>query len=374
MTHNTREYLIMIISGTITMFAGGFVWPIFAAYVRIEFNAPLQLVGLAVSGYFLLRMVTEFPIGVLSDRTGPKIPIVAGRILAVFGAFVSFQTKNVGFLIIARMIWGIGDASFFCIGTAYVSKLFSSEKRGRALGTFQGIEMIGNLFGQALGGYFIRGSQTGPVRLQLRSLLPSWKTLRRVMNRTIITICFVNLICMVVMNGLVGTILPLFVTEDIGISLSRYSILVSLSTVGNICGNLLGGLLSDKFGRKRILILGFAIGLAAISGFIVFRSFAPLMVAMFLMGSFWGTVYGVAPAYIADNVAPEFRGVGIGIYRTFFDFGGLVGPVTISTIAGFFGGTSGYIYSFYFAVILVLGAIALAMTLRKVPADAARES
>ena len=113
MKHNTREYLIMIASGTLTMFSGGFVWPIFAAYVRTEFSAPLQLVGIAVSGYFLLRMIAEFPLGAISDRLGPKRLLVAGRVLAVFSAFVCFQTHNVGLLIFARMVWGIGDASFF---------------------------------------------------------------------------------------------------------------------------------------------------------------------------------------------------------------------------------------------------------------------
>ena len=400
MKHNAREYLIMIISGTLTMFAGGFVWPIYAAYVRTEFNAPLQLVGIAVSGYFLLRMLAEFPIGVLGDRTGPKIPLVAGRVLAVFAAFVCYQTRNVGFLIVARMMWGIGDASFFCVGTAYVSKLFTSEKRGRALGTFQAIEMIGNLLGQALGGYFadhfglrmnflassimtvtalimvlfVKGTPTGTVSIRLRSLIPSWATMRKVLNRTVIIICCVNIVCMIIMNGLLGTILPIFSTENIGLSLSQYAILVSLSTIGNISGNLIGGLLSDKLGRKKILIAGFVIGVLAIFGFTIFRDFVPLMLAMFLTGSFWGVIYGVAPAYIADTVPAEYRGIGIGTYRTFFDLGGLIGPVTVTTIAGLFGGTSGYIYSFYFCIILLIGAIALAFALKETAAAESSES
>ena len=147
----------MIISGTLTMFAGGFVWPIFAPYIRSEFTAPLQLVGLAVSGYFLLRMFSEFPIGVLSDRIGPKMPLIVGRVLAVLGAFICYKTTNIWMLIFARIIWGMGDASFFCIGMSYVSKLFTSERRGRALGVFQAVEMIGSFLGQTIGGYVTAG-------------------------------------------------------------------------------------------------------------------------------------------------------------------------------------------------------------------------
>jgi len=86
-----REYYLMVISGTLTMFAGGFIWPIFAPFVRTEFTASLQLVGFAVSGYFLLRMFTEFPIGVLSDRMGPRIPLIVGRIFAVIGGIRLLQ-------------------------------------------------------------------------------------------------------------------------------------------------------------------------------------------------------------------------------------------------------------------------------------------
>jgi MFS family permease len=136
LSEGIREYYLMIIGGTLTMLAGGFVWPIFAPFVRDEFTAPIQLVGLAVSSYFLLRMLGEFPIGVLSDRVGPKAPLMAGRALALVGSFICFRTNNIWALILARVIWGMGDASYFCIGMSYVSRIFTSERRGRALGFF----------------------------------------------------------------------------------------------------------------------------------------------------------------------------------------------------------------------------------------------
>ncbi len=216
--YNSREYFIMIMSGILTMFSGGFVWPIFASYVRTEFSAPLQLVGLAVSGYFLLRMLTEFPIGVLSDTMGPKAPLIAGRILAVFGAFVSFQTKSIGILIFARVIWGIGDASFFCIGTSYVSKLFASEKRGRALGVFQAAEMAVSALAMVT---LIKGRTGKPFGDKISSLMPSWGKIRRILNKTVVVICFVNLVSMVIMNGLLGTILPIFATENLHLRAHR---------------------------------------------------------------------------------------------------------------------------------------------------------
>lgn len=372
------------------MFAGGFVWPIFAAYVRTEFTAPLQLVGLAVSGYFLLRMFTEFPIGVIGDKIGPKLPLIAGRVLAVIGAFICYKTTSIWMLIFARIIWGMGDASFFCIGMTYVSKLFTSEKRGRALGVFQAVEMIGSFLGQTIGGYvagqygtranflattlmaivalasvtLIKGDGSTETSLKGVSLLPSREDLMKVVNKTVIVACIINLVCMMNNNGIRGTLLPIYVTEVIGIELTRYAFLVSGSTVGSVSGNLIGGYLSDRIGRKRVLLAGLGLGAISLSGISIFMGFYPLLVMMFLNGVFWGIVYGVVPAYIADAVPDEVRGIGIGTFRTFMDLGGLIGPVVMSSIAEFVGGTQGYIYTFYFGIVMILGLIVITTTLK----------
>ncbi len=389
MEDNIREYYLMVISGTLSMFAGGFVWPIFAPYVRTEFTAPLYLVGLATSGYFLLRMLSEFPIGVISDRMGPKIPLMFGRILPIIGAFICYKTTNIWMLIFARIIWGMGDASFFCIGMSYVSKLFTSEKRGRALGFFQAVEMIGSFLGQTIGGYaaalygprinflltaimalialgsvlMIRGDGSQIQTSKVASFIPTREEMIKVLNKTVIVACIINFVGMMINNGLLGTILPIYVTEDVGLPLTQYAWLVSASTVGSVTGNLIGGAGSDKIGRKKMLIMGFVIGAGSIFGLTIFTSFNALMGMMFFKGVFWGIVYGVVPAYIADAVPDEVRGIGIGTFRTFMDMGGLVGPVIMTSIVSGFGGVQGYIYSFYFGVATILALIGITMTL-----------
>ncbi|MBT3285136.1 MFS transporter [Candidatus Bathyarchaeota archaeon] len=386
-----REYYLMVISGTLTMFAGGFIWPIFAPFVRTEFTASLQLVGFAVSGYFLLRMFTEFPIGVLSDRMGPRLPLIVGRVFAVIGAYLCYRTTNIWMLIVARMIWGMGDASFFCIGMSYVSRLFPAEKRGRAMGIFQAVEMVGSFMGQTIGGYvaavygprlnfllttivavialisvtMIRGNNsTMKISNKKVSLIPTREEMKKVLSKTLIVACIINLVTMMINSGLLGTILPIYATENLGLPLTQYALLVSASTIGSISGNLIGGALSDKMGRKKILLIGFAIGALSIFGITIFPSFIPLLVMMFFKGIFWGIVYGVVPAYIADAVPDEVRGIGIGTFRTFMDLGGLVGPMVMTSIVAGFGGAQGYVYSFYFGVATIIALIGLTMTLK----------
>ena len=391
MERNVREYYLMIVSGTVTMLSGGFVGPIFAPFVRNEFTASLQLVGLAVSGYFFLRMLSEFPIGVLSDRIGPKTPLVVGRVLAVLGAFICYQTKSIWLLIVARLLWGMGDASFFCIGMSYVSRLFTSERRGRAMGFFQAVEMVGNLIGQTLGGMvastygfrinflvcsilgvaalltvtMIKGIDGASPGKKALSLVPTRHEMKQLLTKTVIAACIINFGCMAINSGLLGTILPIYATEELAMPLSSYSLLIAGSTVGSVAGNLLGGFLSDKMGRRKMLAAGMVIGLFGLFGLTVFTGFYPLLVVMFMKGIFWGIVYGVIPAFIADAVPDSIRGKAVGTFRTFFDMGGLVGPIVMSAFVESVGTPLGYTYSFYLGVGIVAACLVMVLRLRE---------
>jgi MFS family permease len=154
--------------------------------------------------------------------------------------------------------------------------------------------------------------------------------------------------------GVMGTLMPLYATEVLGFGLSGYAFLVSSMTIGNVAGNLLGGLLSDGVGRKRVLAGGFVLGFLSLLGISAVTDYFQLLVFMLLNGLFWGVIYGVTPAFVADSAPPESRGSAIGLYRTFFDFGGVIGPVAYSALIPVFAGSYGYTVAFYIAAISVI--------------------
>jgi len=110
---------------------------------------------------------------------------------------------------------------------------------------------------------------------------------------------------------------------------------------------------------------GLGVGVVSIFGLTLFTGFVPLMAVMLFKGVFWGIVYSVIPAFIADAVPGEVQGKAIGTFRTFLDLGGLLGPIIMTNLVGFFGAPAGYIYSFYFGDLILLVCLALLIALRE---------
>jgi MFS family permease len=85
---------------------------------------------------------------------------------------------------------------------------------------------------------------------------------------------------------------------------------------------------------------------------------------MFVNGLFWGIVYGVTPAFIADSVPGDYRGMAIGTYRTFFDFGGVAGPIIYSSLLTFVSPPFGYVLAFYFGAATLILNLLLVLQLK----------
>jgi len=397
MDSTTRDYVVLIISGTFTMLTGGMVHPIFAPFVRMEFTAPLLIVGLAVSGYYLVRMFCEFPIGALSDRMGPRTPLIIGRVMATIGAVTCYKATEVWQLIIARALWGVGDASFYTISMAYVASLFLTERRGRALGLFIAVEMVGGFIGQATGGFIasafgirmsfpisavlcaislvavvmLRGeTQRSNRNHAKRSPMFSTQVFLMVLNRPVIVACLINFTDMAISTGVISTILPLYVTEELKIPLTEYGLVVAASTVGSVSGNFLGGLLSDKVGRKKSLAFGLVTGTVATFILPVANAFLQFIPVMFAKGFSYGITYGTTPALVADSVPDNARGMGVGAFRTFFDLGGLVGPIAISSVVEYVGRPQGYAAAFHMGSGLLFLSFLVVLQLKSVGAPA----
>jgi len=322
------------------------------------------LVGLVVSAWFISRIFIELPMGIISDRIGRRKLFLVGIGLSVLGAFLCAQAGTIYVLILGRSVWGLGAGLFFMNNTALVIDLFESEARGRALGLFNGIELLGSVVGAPIGaflvgvlGYYSNVFYVTLVLVLISLILAltskSFKavkeksksdphlsvkeTLMGLQNGGILTICRYTFTHMLIMTGIFSTILPLYFSYNLFFSLEYTSLVLSARIFGNIIAALSSGFLSDRFGRKSIVAIGFTITALFLFLFIVNSSLEVFLVVAFFE-SFGESLAANTLIVILFDIAPlSIRGGAIGLQRTFMDAGGFVGPIAFMLIYTNFG-------------------------------------
>ncbi len=130
-----------------------------------------------------------------------------------------------------------------------------------------------------------------------------------------------------------GIVLPLlpFYAEKFGVSAVAIGLLYTVYSLAQLIFSPIWGSLSDRFGRKPIMIIS---TLGSTASYILFgfsSSFVVLFLSRLLAGSMGGNI-SAAQACVADITSPEDRAKGMGLIGAAFGIGFVVGPA----IATFF--------------------------------------
>ena len=127
------------------------------------------------------------------------------------------------------------------------------------------------------------------------------------------------------LGGFVMPLLALYLTGERGLSVEQAGLVVSLYGAGALLSGPVGGLLSDRVGRRRTLISGLVLGALAMLHLAFARTPLHIGVAAFLLG-FLGELYRpVISATIADVVPSSDRARAYGILYWAVNLGFAVG-------------------------------------------------
>jgi MFS family permease len=116
------------------------------------------------------------------------------------------------------------------------------------------------------------------------------------------------------MVGLERTVVPLIGTEEFGLLLNTavVSFIISFGVV-KACINLVSGVLADRYGRKRILVLGWLVGLPVPFMIIWAPSWGWIVAANVLLGINQGLAWSMAVIMKIDLAGPRQRGLAVGL-------------------------------------------------------------
>ncbi len=99
-----------------------------------EFAMDAILLGWVTSSYLLTLAILQIPFGRIADISGRKRLFLYGSITYAFASLLAAMAMSPFFLILTRVIQGIGGAMIFTTALAIVTSIFPAEERGKVLG------------------------------------------------------------------------------------------------------------------------------------------------------------------------------------------------------------------------------------------------
>jgi MFS family permease len=121
--------------------------------------------------------------------------------------------------------------------------------------------------------------------------------------------------------------LMLYATKRFDVSMTEVGMLFGLMAVANTVGNMLGGALTDRLGRKGMMILGLVIsGLSSLTMGLA-GTFELFFGVLLFVGLFASIGFPAQQAMVADLLPEEKRAGGFGVFRVVANMAWVLGPV-----------------------------------------------
>lgn len=134
--------------------------------------------------------------------------------------------------------------------------------------------------------------------------------------------------------GILIPLLPNFATIELGMTEFEVGITIAIYSLMQFLFNPMLGKLSDRIGRKPIILISLMLTIISYVVFAYSTTFWHLLLSRTLAG-FGGSNIGVAQAYIADITPKEQRAKGMGLIGAAFGLGFTLGPFIGGYLAHF---------------------------------------
>jgi len=379
-------YVLLCVIALFVMLSSSLVTPLIANYAR-QLGASSFVIGLVVSGYWISRIFLEIPSGFISQKFGLYRVMIAGLVLTGLGNLVMATWMDPYTLVLGRALMGLGAPLFFAVATTFVLNMFEPERRGSAMGIFQGIEFAGSVVGSTFSGYIVSAFnfQTGflfstvlvlaalalmilPPNIRSESNIQttatplSFSMIRQVLStRNLLIVSSATFAEFIMSNGIIFTVFPLYAENTLGISLTNIGLIMGSRSFGFVISMFTMGYFADRFGRKPVLLFGLGATAALMVAVNFATTFELLVSILFILGITTGAIWIVSPVLAAESVDTSHRGAAIGTYRTFFDLGSILGPIIMTSVLDSYG----IAMCFYLSAAILLVNLVPSMTLEE---------
>ena len=391
----TRRYLGLLSSLYISTFFIRASFGIMLATLPIYLGITTQYTGYGVvaAASPLFEMGTVLFIGTTVDRFGRKIILLLGLLLAGLLLFALSLTTSLIPIFFINAGHGIAAGSILVSSLALLTDYAPEEHRGREMGAFDAFNLLGWIFGFALGALFLEFFKnqlhmTFAIAgiMALVSLIYSAFLITEPKKQDIIAkkINFRNIAAVLRQRSILLVTLPWFVVFMIigaaltflTVSTSQGALMIQPVTLATfiaiggvflILTQIFYGRLSDKYGRLPIMIVG-TIGFVGIMtvlgiGYLTAQPttedaiknniihFWPLLGVFGFMALAFGPS---ALSSLADEAKENMRGVTMAVYSIVISAGMFIGIPAIAAISDHYGGLGVLLFMIASAIVMSL--------------------
>lgn len=114
------------------------------------------------------------------------------------------------------------------------------------------------------------------------------------------------------------------------------------------------GIISDKIGRKPILLLGYALFAVTCTGMIFVNTFYPLLFMFAVYGMFFALIDGTQRAFMVDMAPPELKATALGTLQTAIGIVALPGGFLAGLLWDKYGANATFIYGAVLSIVALM--------------------
>lgn len=375
--------IILGLTSLLTDIGSEMVYPLIPLFLVQQLGATPAIVGLIEGIAESLASLLKVYSGRVSDKLQRRKP------LAIAGYASSALSK---IFIIAAVSWAwvlagrIGDRFGKGIRTAprdaIIADSTDPRQKGKSFGLHRMLDTAGAVIGVALAYYFFTSYQGDYRQVFIWSLVPaflgvlvlalvrevkakapqknlkdvplSWQSLNPRLKGFLIVVFLFAL-------GNSSNQFLLLRSSDLGMQPAQVILLYLVFNISYALISLPAGMLSDKIGRRHLLIAGYLIYSIVYFGFARVHDAGHLWLLFIVYGLYNGVTEGVEKALVADVAPQQHRATMLGLHATLVG----IGLLPASFLAGLIWHYWGAAYTFYFGSAMgLLAALGLAVVLK----------
>ena len=294
--------------------------PLLPAYAR-QYGLSQMGVGVLFGSYSVSLLLGTYPLGLLADRVGRRAPMVWG-LVGLFATTLLFAfAHSYPLLILARVLQGLSAAATWTAGLALLADHFPDQARGKAMGTAFAMANLGVLLGPTVSGWL---SQHHGLRAPF-FLAAGLIVLDAVARLTLLEDVAVNGDAQLGFRELLGNAtirvfagamalgaglwalleatLPLYFDRQLHLTATTIGLCFGAAALTHLATSPLMGALSDRVGRKRVLMTGLVAAVVLIPLPVFVHGLGPLLGVMAAAGLLASFIMSPASPALADAVA-----------------------------------------------------------------------